>query len=433
MVPGEDVLKLAPRHRAAATRANARRWAYALPRGDLLTQPSTVPSPSAPVCEADLFTDEARLDPYPIYAELRRLGPVVYLPKHDVYALSRYAEVAEVLDRWELYSSAEGVTMSAQLNEALKGVITLFLDPPEHESVREVLGRPLRPNLVRGLTPTIEAEAAAIVDRLVEQGTFDAATDLAEHLPMTVVSKLVGLGEHGRSNMLRWAAATWESQGPPNQRATDAGPVVEEFIDFAMNVAVPGNLEPGGWAAQLYDAAEAGDLPRERCPFMMVDYVTPSLDTTIYAVSNAIRLFAEHPEQWDLLRSEPALVPHAINETLRIESPVQQFTRVVTADHQLSGVHLARGARVMLLYGSANRDERKYPDPERFDVTRRPSDHLSFGRGEHVCVGMQLARLEMSALLRALIPRVSRFEIIESEKVLSNALNGMKSLTVRVA
>jgi cytochrome P450 len=391
------------------------------------------PDSSTPVCAIDLFTDEARLNPYPLYEELRRLGPVVYLPEHDVYALARYREVVEVLDRWELYSSAQGVTMSAQLNEQLKGVITLFLDPPEHEAVREVLGRPLRPNLVRQLGPQIEAEAEAVVDRLVERGTFDAATDLAEHLPMTVVSQLVGLGEHGRANMLRWAAATWESQGPPNQRALDAGPVVEEFISFAINEAVPGKLEPDGWAAQLYAAADAGDLPRDKCPFMMVDYVTPSLDTTIYAVSNAIRLFAEHPDQWDLLRAEPSLVPHAINETLRIESPVQQFTRVVTADHQLSGVDLAEGSRVMLLYGSANRDERKYPDPERFDIKRMPSDHLSFGRGEHVCVGMQLARLEMSALLRALIPRVARFDIVDAEPVLSNVLNGMKTLNVRVS
>jgi cytochrome P450 len=323
--------------------------------------------------------------------------------------------------------------MSPQLNEQLKGVITLFLDPPEHETVREVLGRPLRPNLVRQLAPRIEAEAEAVVSRLVERGTFDAATDLAEHLPMTVVSQLVGLGEQGRTNMLRWAAATWESQGPPNQRALDAGPVVEEFISFAMNDAVPGKLEPGGWAARLYEAADAGDLPRDKCPFMMVDYVTPSLDTTIYAVSNAIRLFAEHPDQWERLRANPSLVPHAINETLRLESPVQQFTRFVTADHQLSGVDLSAGSRVMLLYGSANRDERKYPDPERFDITRMPSDHLSFGRGEHVCVGMQLARLEMSALLRALIARVARFDIVDSEPVLSNVLNGMKTLNVRVS
>jgi cytochrome P450 len=386
-----------------------------------------------PVSDLDLFTDEARLNPYPLHAQLRALGPVVYLSRHDVYALSRYEQVRDVLGNWELYSSAEGVFMNPQLNEQLKGVITLFLDPPEHTAVRKALGRPLRAERLRELAPQIDAEAESIVSELVARGTFDAATDLAEHLPMAIVSKLVGLGEHGRENMLRWAAATWEAQGPPNQRVADAGPVVEEFISFAMNEAVPGKLDPGGWAAELYATADAGDVPRDKCPFMMIDYVTPSLDTTIYAVSNAIRLFAEHPDQWDLVRADPAMIPHAINETLRLESPVTQFTRYVTADHVLAGVKLAAGTRVMLLYGSANRDERKYPDPERFDIARKPSDHLAFGRGEHACIGMQLARMEMTALFEALRTRVSRFEIIESVPVLSNALNGMQTLNVRVS
>jgi cytochrome P450 len=127
------------------------------------------------------------------------------------------------------------------------------------------------------------------------------------------------------------------------------------------------------------------------------------------------------------------MIPHAINETLRLESPVQQFTRYVTDDHVLAGAELTAGSRVMLLYGSANRDERKYPDPERFDVARKPSDHLAFGRGEHACVGMQLARMEMSALLQALSRRVSRFEIIDSVQLLSNALNGMQTLNVAVS
>ncbi len=199
-----------------------------------------------------------------------------------------------------------------------------------------------------------------------------------------------------------------------------------------MTEAVPGKLDPDGWAAQLYAAADAGELPQEKCPFMMVDYVTPSLDTTIYAVSNAIRLFAEHPDQWEVLRADPSLIPHAINETLRLESPVQQFTRTVTADHALSGVDLAAGSRVMLLYGSANRDERKYPDADRFDIARKPSDHLAFGRGEHACIGMQLARLEMSALFGSLVRRVTAFHLVDAEPVLSNVLNGMKSLHVRV-
>ena len=386
-----------------------------------------------PRSDIDLFTDEARLDPYPLYDELRDLGPVVYLPKHDVYAISRYEEASRVLEDWKRYSSAQGVFMNPQLNDQLGSIITLCLDPPEHTNVRSMLGRPLTPERVRALRPRLDEEAKAVVERLVAKGQFDAATELAEHLPMTVVSELVGLGEHGRSNMLRWAAATWESQGAPNQRVTDAGPVVEEFIDFARNEAIPPNLEASGWAAQLYAAADAGQIERERCPFMMIDYVTPSLDTTIYAISNAVRLFAEHPEQWDKLRADRSLVPHAINEVLRLESPVQQFSRAVTEAHTLGGVDLAEGTRVLVLYGSANRDERKCPDPLRFDVTRRPSDHLAFGRGEHVCIGMRLARAEMDAVLQALADRVTRFEIVENVPLLSNALNGPQRLEVRVS
>jgi cytochrome P450 len=380
-----------------------------------------------------MFTDDARLNPYPRHRELRELGSVVYLRAHDVYAVTRYDAVHDVLENWQRYSSAEGVTMNPGMNEQLKDVIMLFLDPPEHGKVRKVFGRPLRPARLRELEPRIDAEAEWIVGQLVARGEFDAATELAEHLPMTVVSQLVGLGEHGRANMLRWAAATWEGQGVPNQRVEDALPVVDEFITFATTEAVPGNLDPEGWAAELYRAADAGEIARDRCPFLLIDYVTPSLDTTIYAVSNAVRLFAEHPDQWDLLRADRSMIPHAINETLRLESPVQQFTRVVTEDHDLAGVDLKAGDRVMMLYGSANRDERKYPDPDRFDVARMPSDHLAFGRGEHACIGMQLARMEMTALLRSLADRVERLEVVTAEPLLSNALHGMKELRVRVA
>jgi cytochrome P450 len=385
-----------------------------------------------PTSDVDLFTDEARPDPYPRYAALREAGSVVYLSRHDIYAVPRYHEARSVLGDWRLYSSAEGTMLNPELNAQLKNQVLLFLDPPEHTATRRIFGRPLRQDRIRELAPRLEAEANAVVERLVARGEFDAATELAEHLPMTVVSELVGLGEQGRNNLLRWARATWEAQGVPNQRVADAGPVVAEFINFAMTEAVPGKLDPNGWAAQLYQAADAGEVAKDKCPFMMIDYVTPSLDTTIHAMSNAVRLFAEHPDQWDALRADPTLIPHAINETLRLESPIQQFTRVVTTDHQLSGVPLVAGDRLMILYGSANRDERHYHDPEQFDIRRKPSDQLAFGRGEHVCVGMALARLEMTALLQALIPRVAWFDVIDAEPLVSNVLRGMKRLTVQV-
>ncbi|WP_371793713.1 cytochrome P450 (plasmid) [Streptomyces sp. NBC_01471] len=385
-----------------------------------------------PASDVDLFTDEALADPYPLYRELRDLGPVVELTQNGMYAFPRYRQVREASGNWEVFSSAKGVMMNDQINSALEGV-TLCSDPPEHTQMRSVLGRPLRPERLRELTPRIEEEAERVVERLVRQGSFDAATELAEHLPLTIVSEQVGLGDAGRARMLEWAAATFDAQGPMNQRTRDSFPQLDEMVAFALSDATRDTLRADGWAAQLYTAAEQGDLPVEKCPFMMIDYIAPSLDTTIYAISSAIHLFARHPEQWNVLREDHSLIPHAINEALRLESPVQRFTRVLTEDYDVEGYTLPAGSRVVLLYGAANRDERKYPDPDRFDVRRKPSDHLAFGRGEHVCIGMNLARIEMRALFEALLPRVGRFELLESELALNNTLRGLGSLKVRVS
>ncbi|WP_306316953.1 MULTISPECIES: cytochrome P450 [unclassified Streptomyces] len=384
-----------------------------------------------PVSDVDLYTPGARADPYPLYEELRALGPVVRLSRYDLYALPRYQDVRTALMEWRTFSSARGVFVDPEMNAQLSG-ITLCSDPPEHTAMRSVLGHPLRQDRMRDITPTIEAEAERIVTKLVDRGRFDAATELAEHLPMAVVSDLVGLPDRGRDKMLEWAAAMWDMQGPADERFTNAAPVVEEFMAYVADEAVPGRIDPDGWAAHLYRAADRGELPREKCPALMLDYVTPSLDTTILAIANTIALFAQHPDQWDLLRADRTLVPHAINESLRLESPVPQFSRVLTADHEIDGVALPAGSRVALLYGSANRDERHYPDPERFDITRRPSDHLAFGRGEHVCVGMHLARLEMTALLNHLADRVTRFETVSSTPMLNNGLRGLEHLEVTV-
>jgi cytochrome P450 len=383
-----------------------------------------------PVSDVDLFDDAARRDPYPAYRALRDAGPVVYMARHGHYALSRYDDVRAALMDWRVFSSARSVFVDEEMNANLEG-ITLCSDPPDHTMMRSVLGRPLRPDRMREIAPTIAAEADRVVDRVVAAGRFDAVSELAEHLPMAVVSTLVGLGEEHRGKMLEWAAAIWDVQGPRNRRFLDAGAKVAEFLAFAEHDAVPGRIDPDGWAAHLYQAADRGEMPREKCPVMMLDYVTPSLDTTILGIASMVALFAEHPEQWDLLRSDRSLIPHAINEVLRLETSVPQFTRVVTEDHEVGGVAVPAGARVALLYGSANRDERHYPDPDHFDITRKPSDHLAFGRGEHVCVGMHLARLEMSSLLERLADRVARFEVLAATPLLNNGLRGHARLDVR--
>ncbi|MGY0065012.1 cytochrome P450 [Streptomyces sp. LZ34] len=384
-----------------------------------------------PESSIDLYAESALRDPYPLYRQLRELGPVSRLTRLGIYVFPRYEEVREASSNWKTFSSAKGVMVNDEINTMLEG-ITLCSDPPEHTQMRKVLGRPLRFDALRELTPKIEEEADLVVRRMVRQGTFDAATELAEHLPLSVVSKRVGLAEAGRTRMLEWASATFDAQGPLNERTLAAFPKLQEMAEFAASECSLETLREGSWASELYRAAERGEIPAEKCPGMMLDYIAPSLDTTKYGISSAVYLFARHPEQWDLVRADPSLVPHAVNEVLRLESPVQRFTRFLTDDHEVGGAVLPAGSRVMLLYGSANRDDRKYPAAERFDVQRRPSDHLAFGRGEHACLGMGLARIEMHAIINALLAQVRGFEIVAAEPVLNSTLRGLKRLLVRV-
>ena len=166
---------------------------------------------------------------------------------------------------------------------------------------------------------------------------------------------------------------------------------------------------------------------------MMVDYLGPSLDTTISAIATAVWLFAKNPDQWDMVRENPRLMHSAVNEVLRYDPPIQGFSRYVARDVDMDGVLLPAGSRAIVFYGAANRDERKYPDPDRFDVLRRPGDHLGFGAGPHACVGMNLARIEMVALFTALAERVRRFTILEEKAIPNNVLRGFKVLQVVVS
>jgi cytochrome P450 len=392
---------------------------------------STTTSAARPETDLDLWSDEALRDPYPLWKQLRDLGPAVWLTRHGLWAVSRDEDVRRALRDWELFSSAKGVAVSEDMNAKLEG-ITLHTDPPEHRVLRDVLRRPLTPMALRDLEPRLHEQAAALVDRLVERGSFDAVADLAQHLPLTIVADLVGLPEEGREHMLEWAAANFQCFGPLNERAIGQLPSVGDGMAFTFDPTLPSRLKPGGWAAQLWEAADRGEIPHGKCPGMLVDYWAPALDTTIFGITSAVKLFGEHPDQWDLVRNDPALIPHAINEVLRMESPITGFTRVLTRDCAFGELTVAAGSRMLMMYGSANRDERKWAEPERFDVLRRPSEQLAFGRGEHQCAGMPLARMEMKAVLTALAARVERIELGASETAMNNVLHGLSRLDVSV-
>lgn len=385
----------------------------------------------APASNADLFSDATLADPYPVYRELRELGGAVWLDRLDMFILTRFADVQAALADWESFTSAKGVMMNQQMNDTLQGIV-LCSDDPEHAAMRKVLLAPLLPSELRTLAENITMEAEALVERLVAKKSFDAATELAQYLPVTIVSELVGLPEEGRERMLEWAAANFDCFGPMNQRTLDAFPTVREMVGFAFTECVPEKLKPGSWAARIWEAAERGEIRHEQCPIMMNDYMGPSLDTTIFATGAAIMLLADNPDQWDILRGNPGMIPNAVNEVVRIESPIQAFSRVTTRDVEIDGITVPAGSRVILSYAAANRDPRKWEDPDRFDVRRRVIDHLGFGHGAHQCIGNNLARMEISALLNALVKRVSRIELNYSERQLNNVLRGFRRLDVTV-
>jgi cytochrome P450 len=388
------------------------------------------PTAIIPAINLDLFSDAVLQDPYPHYRRLRDLGAVVRLEPLGMYALSRFAGVREALSNWEVFSNAQGVAMNEDANSKIKGN-TLGSDPPLHTQLRHVLARPLMPSAMQEVTRLIEREAQAIVDRCCDRGTFDVASELATHLPVSIISHLVGLPEAGRERMLDWGVAAFNTMGPENERCQAAKSIGFGLIEYMLKLD-PTQLAPGSWGARCMEAAGRGEITPQQAIGLLIDYTAPSLDTTILAITSAVWLFALHPDQWDVVRGQVGLLPAAINETLRLESPIQVFSRYVTRDVEIDGVTLPAHSRALVMYGSANRDERKWEDPERFDIRRKAAEQLAFGYGTHQCVGLPLARLEMRAIFTALAARVSRFEIIGTRRLLNNTLRGLESLAVRV-
>lgn len=387
---------------------------------------------SAPVTDYDPYADDNLLDPYPGYRNMQDLGPVVYLSRYNVYGLYRYKDVSAALSDWETFTSAQGVGLNDQINFALGARATVSTDPPDHDTMRRVLGRPLSAKALAALRDRVMAEAEALVERLVARGRFDAVTELACHLPLVIVSHLVGLPEQWRSNMLALSTATFDAAGPKGVRSDLALKTIADLGGFAFTKLPRDSFAPESWATQLFEAADREEITLEQAASMLIDYVIPSLDTTITAISNIIWLFANHPDQWETLRGRPDLIRNAINEAVRIESPLQGFTRCTTRDHLIDGVIIPRGARTLVAFGSANRDERKWGAPDLFNVERQPVDHVGFGYGVHRCVGANLATLEMTNLISALLHRVSKFQLDAAERQPNSMVRGWKSLVVQV-
>jgi cytochrome P450 len=375
-----------------------------------------------PTFDADLYSDAALADPYPLYRAIRDLGPAVWLTAHDARAIGRFDDVRAALRADGVLVSGHGIAMNRVMN-AEGTRITLTSDGELHRQLRSVLMKPMMPSTLRAVQAEVEQLADELVAGLLSRDGFDGIADFAQHLPVAIVSHLVGLPEDGRERMLEWAKATFDALGPMNARGQAATPLILEMLGYAMSVERT-TLRPDGWAAQLFAAADAGKIEPTDVASLLIDYIAPSLDTTILGLGHLLWELGRHPGQWAMLRADPELIPRAIDEALRLHAPVRAFSRFAAADYDVAGTTIGAGERVLILFASGNRDERRFADPDRFDLTRDARDHLGFGHGVHRCAGSHVAQLEMQALLRAMVRRVTTIEVADAELGLNNVLYG---------
>ena len=385
-----------------------------------------------PTHDVDPFAHDVLRDPYPAYEAMRACGPVFALPRYGIWAMARYDEVDAALKDWATYISGEGVGLNG-MNPALPKPLTLQIDPPEHGKGRAVLSRTMSPGVARRLRETFQKEAEIKVSELLDRGSFDAVTDLAEAYPMKVFPDAIGIRPDGRENLLAWSTFVFNAFGPENDiliASRAKGMAAQPWI---MECCVREALQPDSLGMMIYAAADAGEITQHEALHLVRPFLTAGIDTTINGIGNALLAFAEHPQQWQKLRDKPELARNAFEEALRYDSPVATFFRTTARDVEIADGVIPAHSKVLLFLASANRDPRKWSDPDRFDITRTATGHVGFGTGIHGCVGQMVARLEGELILTELAKRVKTIELVaEPVRRLNNALRGLESMPVRV-
>jgi cytochrome P450 len=388
-----------------------------------------------PVIDDDPFSIEFLDDPYPHYARMRDAGPMVRLSRYDCYAVARHEEVQKVLTDWQTFSSAAGVGLANFKKEKPWRPPSLVLeaDPPLHTRTRTVLNRALSPGNVRKLREPFEREAEVLMDRVLAMESFDGIKDFAERYPVKVFSDAIGLREEGREHLLPYGNMVFNSFGPRNA-LTEAAFVNADVVRASiMANCSRDRLDPNGLGVQIYAAVDSGDLTAEEAPMLVRSFLSAGLDTTVDALGTALWCFATFKDQWKKLRQNPSLVRNAFEESLRYDGAAQLFFRTTSREAQIAGMHIGPDQKIAAFMGSANRDPRRWEDPDRFDVERRAVGHLTLGTGLHGCIGQAVARLEGEILLGALVRKVGSIELTaEPKRRYNNVLRAFETLPLRV-
>jgi cytochrome P450 len=389
----------------------------------------------APRLDLDPFDEAFLSDPYAHHGALRDAGPLVWLEPIQAYGMARHAEVQAGLRDHETFCSGRGVGLADFAKEAPWRPPSLLLeaDPPLHDRTRGLVNRIVSIAALKALRPTWEERAEALVERLVAQRTFDAVTELGEAYPMLVFPDTIGVPEEGREQLLLYAAATFNAFGPRNAIFERGNAAAVDAIAWVAAACRRENLAPGGWGIKLYEAADEGACTVDEAERLVRSFLSAGVDTTVNGIGHLVLAFATFPGEWDKMRARPELIKRAFDESLRWDSTVQTFFRTTTRDVEVEGVTIPEGEKLLLFLAAANRDPRKWEDPDDFRVERVASGHVGFGFGIHQCLGQMVARLEGELVLNALLKRVKSIRLAGPPvRRLNNTLHAIASLPVEI-
>ena len=396
-----------------------------------------LPARAASSLDVDPYDDAVLENPYPMYEALRAAGPVAWLPKYGVYVMGRHRDILPVLKDWETFSSTGGSGLAdVRKPDAWRPPSPIVeVDPPRHTHVRSVLQRILSPGQIRQWREDFEAEAVRLVDELVERSSFCGVADLAEAYVATTFPPALGLenSPDRREKLFLLGALNFDGQGPRNARFEATKRKADAIWDWYLNSMKREAMLPGGFGEKIFLAADAGEIEQETAPLLVRSFLRGGLDTTSSMISAALWYLAMDPDQWRLLRQDPARIKAALDEAMRLETPIPNVCRQTMREVVIDGVKVENDAKILVILASANRDPERWERPDSFDVTRQTMGHLALGTGVHMCVGQMIARLEGEAVLKALIPRVESIELVgEPVRALNNNLRSLATLPLRV-
>jgi len=374
-------------------------------------------------------------DPYPVYRQLRDHAPAHWSPEASTWVLSRHEDVSAALADPTTYSSASGIFPTPPGVDMTELFLPMLImsDPPRHTQLRQLVSKAFTPRRIAGLEGHIQTLVDDLLDTTPETGTWDFVSECSAPLPAIVIADMLGVPREDRDRFRTWSTTLIQSNPVRGEfgAGLDAAAALYEY--FSAFLADRRAHPQDDLMTALVQAEVDGEhLTEEELLGFCLLLLVAGHETTTNLLSNSAVILAQHPEDRRALADEPELVPAAVEELLRYDSPVQGLARTLTRQVDLHGQAMAAGDTALLLFGSANRDDHAFPDADHFDIHRGPERQVAFGRGIHFCLGASLARLEARVALQALLARHHDWDVdLDSAvRLRSGPIRGYSSLPV---